>query len=385
MLFFVGLRALVHATEKSCRSLLLQGHDGDESIHSQDIFCINDCGREGNRSVILGSFAFPPTDPESKKPIQVEKKKVKKLSVCFSEESLTARAQKVRGFNIMNFQVQTVLLVTKGALQLNPHDRLFCKGSNRGNVINLDMPDLEMSEEVWRLKVKDKFQLLGNHGGKILVGGKVDSDDDMIEEKEEKDKVVKREKNDIEPMMYHACPASLHTELCHSMDAVAAISAGGDGRLASVCLERKIPFFGLTLTDDHSKALTAFLQKRVFQMSLDPSSNLYNAKLAAVIARQQPLDDEAAQEDGGKGGRKGGKKGKAKGGKKGDKNQKGGKQGGDQGKGEQQHGGKDGGKAAKGGKKGKDGKGKTDADVLQYVQDMARQAAENAAADAPQE
>ena len=64
------------------------------------------------------------------------------------------------------------------------------------------------------------------------------------------DTTVKREKNDIEPMMYHACPAGLHKELCHAIDGVAAIATGADGRLAAVALERKIPFFGLTLTDD---------------------------------------------------------------------------------------------------------------------------------------
>ena len=230
--------------------------------------------------------------------------------------------------------------------------------------------------------MKNKLDMLGSNGARVLVGGKADdSDEDAAALASEEKKSKTRDKNDVEPLCFHSPPVSLLHELLHSYDCAAVIANGGDGRLAACCLQRRIPCFLLCYSPEHEKALEQRVQKLCFQAMLNEDSKIYDAKLAQIMSKEAALEDE--EEDDKKGGGKGGKKGGSKGGGKG--GGRGGQKGG--GKGGQKGGGKGGGKdGQKGGGKdgqkggGKDGQadeggGQSDADMLKQIQELAKQAA----------
>lgn len=83
------------------------------------------------------------------------KKAVRQLTLVISENSMTSRLEKVKGFNSMN-QLQTLNIVTKNVLQLNVHDRIFVEGStNRGNVLGpLAWDPHDDVSATWSMKIK---------------------------------------------------------------------------------------------------------------------------------------------------------------------------------------------------------------------------------------
>lgn len=107
------------------------------------------------------------------------KKSNRQITLMVGESSMTDRLEKTRGFASLN-QLQTLNVVTKNALQLNVHDRLYCDGStNRGNVVGpLALDALDDPDATWCLKTKDKFSLFGKHGPRIPVGGAAEDPDD---------------------------------------------------------------------------------------------------------------------------------------------------------------------------------------------------------------
>ena len=103
----------------------------------------------------------------------IMKKVVRLLKWMITENSMAAKYGKVRGFGSLN-QLQTIYHISKTALHLAPHDRLYTPNStNRGNVIGpLALDDVADPDLTWTIMVKDKFTLLGRHGPRIPVGGR---------------------------------------------------------------------------------------------------------------------------------------------------------------------------------------------------------------------
>ena len=220
--------------------------------------------------------------------------------------------------------------------------------------------------------MKNKLDMLGSHGARILVGGKADDSDEdagVVAAEEKKSKT--RDKNDVEPLCFHSPPVSLLHELLHSYDCAAVIANGGDGRLAACCLSRRIPCFLLRYSPEHEKALEQRVNKLCFQAMLDENSKLYDGKLAQILCKEAALENEEAGGKSGpgkKGGGQDGTKGKKGGGKDGKKGKKGGGKDGKTG------GGKDG--KTGGGKDGKGGEGgQGDAEMLRQIQALAAEAA----------
>lgn len=221
---------------------------------------------------------------------------------------------------------------------------------------------------MWRTTVKAKLEILGRHGARVPVGGSAPADDDGASEDEDllkEEKASKRDKADIEPLLFHTPPFAFYQELIHSYDAIAVIALAGDGKFAEACLEARVPFFGMTWSQEHSEALKLRLQKRAFELMLSPESKLYIPQLQALLDEratniQQEIDNEEGGDSAAKGERSKGKGKKNKG------------------KGKPKSKTKEKDKASdKGQEKGK-GKGESDGqDLLARVREMARQAAED--------
>jgi hypothetical protein len=195
---------------------------------------------------------------------------------------------KNRGFGSIN-QMQNLHMVSKTAFHLNIHERLCCpQATNRGNVIGpVPMDSLDDTDKTWTLKVKDKFTLFGRHGPRIPVGGGVEGAvdvDDELASGHVKNKP--RDKNIEEPFLFHSVPQALFNELCHSHDAIAVIGLAADGKAALAALERRLPFFGLTFTPEHTAWLTKRLEAQVFRRFQDPLSKLYQSGLTVILGKQ---------------------------------------------------------------------------------------------------
>ena len=78
---------------------------------------------------------------------------------------------------------------------------------------------------MFRCSVKKKLEMLGKHGGKIVVGGsgpgeETDGEGDKPDALlEEKPGYKKRNPSDLGPFMMHSPPFTMYEELLHAFDA----------------------------------------------------------------------------------------------------------------------------------------------------------------------
>ena len=282
--------------------LVQQRKDPNQDLDPADIYALCDCGKDGNKSRLLGVFCLAPEPDEAgkmQKPAQC-KKKVRTWTATMLESSITERLARVRGFSSIN-QVQRIHLITKNGLHLNEHQRLHSTGTNRGNVLG---PFTASDSDTWQMKMKDKLVLLGKHGARIAVGGREDDHDDNIDGSEGEDdegedggaKGAKaRDKNDLEPFLFHSPPSALCAELIQAVDPIAVVGLAADGKMAELCLEHRIPFWGLGYTVEHCQALTSRLEGRVFEKMQSDQSKLFAPSLK-VILDKNTIEEEVEPE-----------------------------------------------------------------------------------------
>jgi len=282
--------------------LVQQRKDPSQELDPQDIYAVCDCGKDGNKGRLIGAFCLAP-EPDAAGKLQKPapcKKQVRTWTATVSESSITERLAKVRGFSSIN-QIQRIHLITRNGLQLNEHPRLHSNGTNRGNFLGpFTASSWQQDSDAWQMKMKDKLVLLGKHGARIAVGGKEDEDDNIDASEGDDDKVEEsgakggkpRDKNDIEPFLYHSPPAALCEELLQAVDPVAVVALAGDGRMAELCLERRIPYFGLGFTAEHCQALTARLEGRVFQKMQSDQSKLFAPALKVILDKNSLQQEE---------------------------------------------------------------------------------------------
>jgi hypothetical protein len=264
-------------------SLMRTTTPGD--LDDSDIYVVSDAGRSGNKTVLLNAFV----DTSGK---VISKKSVRAVSLILSEDSLAACSEKQRVFNTIN-QLQTWYHVSKGPLHLNIHNRLVTpRSTNRGNVIGpVAKPPRDSHVDNFMLTVKEKFEVFGRHGPRILVGGVVDGDDGDQEKEEPMSKT--RNKTDDEPLLFHTVPGIALRELLHSVDAVACVSIAGEGRMAFQCIVRRTPYFGLCFTTLHKERLVRSLEACVNSAFQNPEHKLFQPNLATLLREGQDDNDTA--------------------------------------------------------------------------------------------
>ena len=285
--------------------LVQQRKDPNQDLDPRDIYALCDCGKDGNKGRLIGVFCLAP-EPDAAGKLQKPapcKKQVRTWTATMSESSITERLAKVRGFSSIN-HIQRIHLITRNGLQLNEHQRLHSNGTNRGNFLGpLTASSWQQDSDAWLMKMKDKLVLLGKHGARIAVGGKEDDDDNIDASEGDDDEMEEsgakggkpRDKNDMEPFLYHSPPSALCEELIQAVDPVAVVALAGDGRMAELCLERRIPFFGLAFTAEHCQALTARLEGRVFQKMQSDQSKLFAPALKVILDKNSNQQEEETQ------------------------------------------------------------------------------------------
>lgn len=226
----------------------------------------------------------------------------RQVFINFDEDSLQERMERVKGFESVN-QVERCYMVTKGGLDLHDRKRLRFEGRNRGNSLFPVKAPSWSADDLWKLQVKTKREVLGKKGGVILVGG-------AGPESAEIKKEAKRAPTDVEPVFYHSLPIAVDEEWCHSFNCAAMVSCNaGAGHDAYVCVLNRKPFFGVTLTDEHTHHLKIHLEKMVWKAMLTDKSKLHCVELAALMKELGDDNDAADDADGADGE---GKKSKAK-------------------------------------------------------------------------
>ena len=125
--------------------------------------------------------------------------------------------------------------------------------------------------------------------GKILVGGAGPEDDNKSKDKP-------RNASDLEAVFYHALPLKTDQEWHHSCGVCSTVSlATGPFNDALACLLLRKPYFGITLTDTHSRLGVQWLTKQVWKAFITEGSGLYEPELAAIVK-------DSEDDDGGEGG-----------------------------------------------------------------------------------
>ena len=135
-----------------------------------------------------------------------------------------------------------------------------------------------------------KKDILGKKG-RIAVGGP--SPGHCPEESNDK-----RKPRDLEPVFYHQSPITLDEEWDHDFNSVATISlATGPGTDALHSIKLRKPYFGITLTAEHTKWLKIWLEKMVWQAFCTEGDKLFQPELHTLLQTgkgegQEPEDEE---------------------------------------------------------------------------------------------
>eukprot|EP00435_Cladocopium_sp_Y103_P011683 s227_g3.t1 len=247
---------------EKCMQTVLGRHGAQwDDLAEGDIYMINDSSRPGNRPCFLNAMV-------ASNGKVISSKSSKLIYLHISEESLTKRLDRFRGHSLGSVQqLQGLHVFTSKVMKLNQHSKDACEGSNRGNVVGpLAMDDYDNGDLTWRVVVQEKFEILGRNGARIPAA-------------DEQGAAKTRDRFAKEPMLFHCLPMAFYQEMLASVDAVAAISLAGEGKLALQC----IPYWGLCFTDKHKECLIDLLAARIFKlMRTSSGGKLYKPELAEL-------------------------------------------------------------------------------------------------------
>ena len=207
--------------------------------------------------------------------------------IMMDEVSLANRMALIRGFKALD-QVEYMLVVTAGGLKVPERKREFYSGTNRGNVISPVI--LRPLSEGWTATFKDKKEIYGKSRRAVGGAGGVDGADGEGAASSLRPPTVDgvatgtvRPDDAEEPVFYKVLPPKFYRCLFTSLCAKGVVDCtAGDGSAALSAIEKKIPYFGVCLTDKHTHGLQAFLVEAVLGKFLDEKSPLFQAKFAAL-------------------------------------------------------------------------------------------------------
>ena len=210
-------------------------------------------------------------EPDDDKPNFV----VDRLMVAYTEESLAARKQRVRGTGTLK-QLETCWVVTSKKLNLPPRPRKHFEGSSTGDLLSgVALPSLAAE---WKVPWQVKKDILGKKN-LVAVGGKTKYGS-------EEPKMSNRSNNGEEPLCYWSMPLNWYEELIHQYYGKLIIDlTPGDGRFAWASLLTRTGHVGICYTQEHVEAL----EKRIFELlqaeMIDSSSPLFNHAYCVAVGK----------------------------------------------------------------------------------------------------
>lgn len=265
--------------------------EGPGTLGPGDIGLILDGGKQGNKNKFLAPWKEGTVKEGKKNPAEEENDDGEegdedeedcddkpnlvcdKLLLTYTEESLAARKQRVRGTGTLK-QLETALVLTSRRLSLPPRDRKHFPGSTNGDLISgIAWP--KHSEE-WQVSWKEKKECYGKRH-LIAVGGKTEHAGD-------EGKQGNRGNNEAEPFCYHSAPEAFLEEILHGYYVKSVVDmTPADGKLAFVCLRQRIGYCGICYNDIHAKTLEKRMLQRLQEEMLDPSSPLFSSAYSTAL------------------------------------------------------------------------------------------------------
>ena len=98
-----------------------------------------------------------------------------------------------------------------------------------------------------------------------------------------------REDTNVEPVFFHAVSVETHEELLHGMCVEALVdSTPGAGTAALAAMRKRVPYFGVCLTDKHRELLQLRLEELCFQEMKREDGPLHEPGLVSLLAGNDP-------------------------------------------------------------------------------------------------
>lgn len=195
------------------------------------------------------------------------------MVLAYTEESLAARKQKVRGMAVLR-QTETVYVLSQKKLQLPHRPRKNYAGSSSGDLLQgVVLPSLEDEWHVPWLVKKEAY----SKKHIINVGGRTDSEDVPP-------KLGDRLNNGKEPMCYFSAPLELLEEFIHQFYAKLVVDlTPADGKFAYACLKCRVGYVGVAYTEAHAKLLEERLVALLSEAMQDSNSPLFNSAYTQAV------------------------------------------------------------------------------------------------------
>ena len=95
-----------------------------------------------------------------------------------------------------------------------------------------------------------------------------------------------RDATSLEPVFYHSMPQELDAELVHSYDVVSLVDLAvgqGNAALTALLSKKPKPYFGITITPEHTSGVKDWLASQVWKAFLTEGSRIFAADLAAIM------------------------------------------------------------------------------------------------------
>lgn len=98
--------------------------------------------------------------------------------------------------------------------------------------------------------------------------------------------VCSKTKETVDPVFWHSRPSLLYQEVMASYHLTALVDGGVvDGVLAATACLKRVPYFGLALTQQHLEKVTERIVHVVMNQMLQTESGVFEPKLAALVGK----------------------------------------------------------------------------------------------------
>ena len=265
-------------------TLLARTGDSEADAISQgDIFCCIDAGLERRRAFLrpFGKAA-------------AKKKAVRKIIMHFAEKPFIARKKRVKGALRLT---QTIYMVANPSTEIQFKEYRSFQGSNQCDLlgpVHLDDP-----ASLPCMHKKDKTAYWGKR--KVLAGGPCldDSDGDIGCKDEDEDDVddappAAGDEDTMVPIAYHMLPPTALADLCEAWGVKHVIDfTPAPNKVICKLVEAGISYFGLCSTEAMRTYLHDQAAKGIEASIADPSSPLYDRRLAGSMDGTEVVDVEA--------------------------------------------------------------------------------------------
>lgn len=188
---------------------------------------------------------------------------------------------------------------SRSNLEMPEVKRSIYPGSSSGDLvgpINVE----KFSDRLWQVTEAEKKKYYGSF--RIAVGGPTEtSPQESAKRPQYKRSELARkpegqdESIAFEPMAYSGAPPEFYKDLFHVWAPRAILDfTACDLTPAFIAIESKLPYLGVMYTEDHMVAGYKHLSQLVFEAMCDESSPLHDAKLSALVHKNEKPNDEQA-------------------------------------------------------------------------------------------